>query len=444
MLALLRPKIWAIILPLCLVMAQGKAMAEDLPEGQGALLMRRDFADKMPDPLLINHRGEEVRFFTDLVQGHAVVINFFYADCDNTCPLTNVAIRKLREDLTETFGRSVRFISITVEAEKDTPEVVARYGHVHGMESTDPDVPDWQFLTGDPDEIKDLRWHLGMYEVDQELDADPSQHASMLLVGNQATGRWCKVNPLLRRELIRERVKRMIGWTRAQRYEDVHNEILAWRGKGGSATPKASVEPLAKPESKLPVLGRLRETVKGTERSGKPMEWSRVEGKVTVYGRVYSTCPHGYQSLARAMKRLNVAFGSSGKFHQVALAPAKDGENAAFLSTFADLAGAADRDPWWFVSAGMNDLEHFTHAELGLRPSLPIPAEERLNPLEEVDYDLRLVLVDQKGIIRGRYDVIHPDPGECDKAILQLEADARGLIGDFLTTHHKPFHLHFP
>jgi len=66
--------------------------------------------------------------------------------------------------------------------------------------------------------------------------------------------------------------------------------------------------------------------------------------------------------------------------------------------------------------------------ELGLEAPKPIPAEERLNPFDVYENDLRLVLVDQEGRVRGRYQVFHPDPAASQTAAKALQEDIRTLL----------------
>ncbi|MBU6300772.1 MAG: SCO family protein [Verrucomicrobia bacterium] len=432
-----------VVLHLCLpsraVVAAAGGPAATGVQDPGAALMRRQFAESMPDPVLINQRGERLRFFTDLVKGRAVVINFFYADCDRSCPLANGTIRSLRSEFTESFGRSVRFLSITLKAGTDTPEVIARYAKQHAVESAHPDVPDWHFLTGNPDEIRALRWHLGMREKDPAVDGDPAQHAAMLVVGNHATGRWAKLNPLVRPSLVREKAQRIIGWTAAQRYADIRAQVAASAGRRAEPDPAPPVLPPEEPEeAPLPILGRLETPLSGVERGGTPVSTSPLRGKVTVYGRIYTLCPHGSQAVLAAMKRLKDAFGETGEFHLVALSPESTRDTPAFFQSFATLAGAVAEDPWWFVISGKEAVDRFTRSGLGLDPPRPIPAEERLHPDEEEEYDLRLVLVDQQGCIRGRYEVFHPDPFLSQDAAWQIGADTAKLLSQPLPDPNRP------
>jgi cytochrome oxidase Cu insertion factor (SCO1/SenC/PrrC family) len=320
--------------------------------------------------------------------------------------------------------------------------VIARYARQHAVESAHPDVPDWHFLTGNPGEIQALRWQLGLRERDPALDEDPGQHAATLVVGNHATGRWAKLNPLARPALLREKAQRIIGWTAAQRYADIRAQVAASAGGRTGPAPVIPLPETSDPEPPaepvLPVLGRLGMSLDGVERDGNRVTTSPLHGKVTVYGRIYTLCPHGSQAVLAAMKRLKDAFGETGEFHLVALSPESTRDTPAFFQSFATLAGAGAEDPWWFVISGKDAVDRFTRSGLGLEPPRPIPAEERLHPDEEEEHDLRLVLVDQQGCIRGRYEVFHPDPFLSQEAAWQIGADTAKLLSQPLPEPNRP------
>jgi len=228
---------------LCLFLAQQRqaraVSAEPIREDkidQDQAFIRRDFAGKFQDTPLIDQRGETARFGADLVKNRAVVINFFYTNCEGSCPQTNIRITQLRRELKPIFGKSITFLSISLDAKRDTPAVIARYARMVAGESTDPDLPDWQFLTGNAEEIDQLRRHLGFYDPSPEIDRDRSQHGSMLILGNHATGRWAMINATLRVDLLMSRIERLAGWTQAQRYDDIRREAMQ-RNHPGQAAP---------------------------------------------------------------------------------------------------------------------------------------------------------------------------------------------------------------
>jgi protein SCO1/2 len=52
----------------------------------------------------------------------------------------------------------VRFVAVTVDPERDTPEVLRRYAEGHGARA-----PSWAFLTGAPAEISEVARRYGVF-----------------------------------------------------------------------------------------------------------------------------------------------------------------------------------------------------------------------------------------------------------------------------------------
>lgn len=94
---------------------------------------------------------------TDL-RGKVVAVTFIYASCVDTCPLLTAKMAGLQRRLGRDFGPKVFFASITVDPERDTPEVLKRYAEVHGA-----NLAGWAFLTGTPAEIREVAKRYGIY-----------------------------------------------------------------------------------------------------------------------------------------------------------------------------------------------------------------------------------------------------------------------------------------
>lgn len=222
--------------------AAATTTAEAEQSEEAARLMRKHFADKIPDVTLTNDHGQPVRFVTDLVKDHAVIISFFYTNCRGTCPGTNKLIAEMRASLAKDFGKSVRLISISVEPEVDDVPAIHEYASWYREPSTHPDMPDWHFLTGKPEDIKKLRRALGYYEVDPKIDADPTQHAAMLILGNQATGRWAMMPVGIGATRMAGKMRLIAGWTSQQRYGDILAQLEKNRQEAAAraARPKTA------------------------------------------------------------------------------------------------------------------------------------------------------------------------------------------------------------
>jgi len=94
---------------------------------------------------------------TDL-RGKVVAVTFIYASCADTCPLLTAKLAGLQAKLGSDFGPKVFFASVTVDPERDTPEVLKRYAQAHGAKPAG-----WAFLTGTPAEILDVEKRYGIF-----------------------------------------------------------------------------------------------------------------------------------------------------------------------------------------------------------------------------------------------------------------------------------------
>jgi protein SCO1 len=92
------------------------------------------------------------------LRGKVVVVTFIYASCVDACPLLTAKMATLQDDLGLDFGPKIFFISISVDPERDTPEVLTRYAQAHGAK-----LSGWAFLTGTPDEVRAVARRYGIY-----------------------------------------------------------------------------------------------------------------------------------------------------------------------------------------------------------------------------------------------------------------------------------------
>jgi protein SCO1 len=139
---------------------------------------------RFPNTPLRTHRNDVVRFYDDLLKEKVVVISFMYTRCEGRCPPTIAMIRRLQEALATRPDREVLLHSITLDPVYDTPAVLGRYAVEVGA------GPRWRFLTGSESDIESIRRRLGFVDPDPRIDADKSQHAGLLLIGNDRLDRW--------------------------------------------------------------------------------------------------------------------------------------------------------------------------------------------------------------------------------------------------------------
>jgi cytochrome oxidase Cu insertion factor (SCO1/SenC/PrrC family) len=98
----------------------------------------------VPDFSLTERSGENITLAQ--LRGKIWIADFIYTSCTDTCPLQTSMMAKLQEE----FAAKPKFqlVSVTVDPERDTPEVLARYAARHNA-----DAERWYFLTGQRDRI---------------------------------------------------------------------------------------------------------------------------------------------------------------------------------------------------------------------------------------------------------------------------------------------------
>jgi protein SCO1/2 len=136
------------------------------------------------------HDGQTLRFYDDVMKGKILLINFFFTSCDNVCPLATENLVQTQALLGDRVGKEIRMVSISLQPEHDTPEVMAAYTKTFGV------GPGWMFLTGKKDDIELLRHRLGFVDISPEVDADPEQHLGTVRIANEPMHRWA-MSPVL-------------------------------------------------------------------------------------------------------------------------------------------------------------------------------------------------------------------------------------------------------
>jgi protein SCO1 len=140
-----------------------------------------------PDVELVSHQGKGVRFYSDLIKGKVVLINFIYTSCPDECALETARLREVQRILGDRVGRDVFIYSITIDPAHDTPTVLRQYAEKFEA------GPGWLFLTGKDADITQLRKKFGLYS-DPDQGGKLENHNLSLIMGNQSTGQWMKIS----------------------------------------------------------------------------------------------------------------------------------------------------------------------------------------------------------------------------------------------------------
>jgi cytochrome oxidase Cu insertion factor (SCO1/SenC/PrrC family) len=134
----------------------------------------------IPDVSVYDQDGRKLRFYTDLVKGKTVAINFIFTTCTTICPPLAATFRRVQVELGDRSEREVRLISISVDPVTDVPQRLKAFSAKFKA------GPGWTFVTGSKPDIDVLLKALGA------AVADKNDHTPMVLVGNDAAGYWTR------------------------------------------------------------------------------------------------------------------------------------------------------------------------------------------------------------------------------------------------------------
>ena len=134
----------------------------------------------IPDVELFDQDGRKIHFYTDLIKGQTVAINFIFTTCTTICPPLGATFARVQKELGDKVGRDVRFISISVDPATDTPERLKAWAEkFHAGEG-------WTFVTGNKPQVDELLRALGASSARRE------DHSPTVLIGNDTRGAWTR------------------------------------------------------------------------------------------------------------------------------------------------------------------------------------------------------------------------------------------------------------
>jgi protein SCO1 len=134
---------------------------------------------KIPNSLVYDQSGKELDFYTDLIKGKTVAINFIFTTCTASCPPLTATFRKVQQDVAQR-GLDVKLISISVDPTVDTPERLLAFAQKYNAE------PGWTFVTGNKTEIDSLLKGLGVAITNK------NDHTPMIMIGNDVADYWTR------------------------------------------------------------------------------------------------------------------------------------------------------------------------------------------------------------------------------------------------------------
>ncbi|HEX8130156.1 MAG TPA: SCO family protein [Pyrinomonadaceae bacterium] len=298
---------------------------------------------KIPDTVVYNQHGRKLNFYTDLVRGKTVAINFIFTTCTTICPPLTATFRKVQQELGERVGRDIELISISVDPTTDVPERLKEFSAKFKA------GPGWTFVTGSKPEIDQLLGALGA------AVADKNDHTPMLLIGNDAAGYWT----------------RTYGLAPASTLIKVVNEAAA---KGGDAASRGEAQiPLPQasagaPEATVKTVGGTPKSAGGAAyfpnhvlltQDNRPVRFydDLLKNKIVLINFLFTTCKGACSpmtaNLAKVQQQLGDHLGKEVVMLSVSVDPETD--TPAALKKYAE--GFKAKPGWYFLTGKKENLD---------------------------------------------------------------------------------------
>jgi protein SCO1/2 len=161
-------------------------------------------ANYFPNVTLTTQDGTKVRFYDDVLKGKSVAVNIMYTSCKDECPLETAQLVRVQELLGDRMGKDIFFYSISIDPDRDTPEVLKAYAKKFGV------GPGWTFLTGKAEDIRIVTKKLGLSRYSDASNKDG--HTASLMVGNEPTGQWMRNSAVDNPRFLADTMGNFLGW----------------------------------------------------------------------------------------------------------------------------------------------------------------------------------------------------------------------------------------
>ena len=132
----------------------------------------------IPDSVVLDQNNRKLHFYSDLIKGKTVAINFIFTTCTTICPPLTANFAKVQKLMRERGVKDVQLISVSVDPETDTPQKLKSYAEMFQA------GPGWTFVTGTRAELEPLWRAFSVYTSNKQ------DHPATVVIGNDAQHTW--------------------------------------------------------------------------------------------------------------------------------------------------------------------------------------------------------------------------------------------------------------
>jgi protein SCO1/2 len=266
---------------------------------------------------LIDQNGDE--FDSAQLDGHAYVVSFFFATCPDFCMELNKELERTSKAVKSV---DVRFLTVSVDPEKDTPEKLGDYAAGFGAK-----VDRWAFLTGDKYRIVELGEH------NFNVIVDPAHHTDNILL----VDKWGRYRDRFKWDQPYD-MKRFVSVVKevAAETQPPMGELITTRNAMAGINP-----------DDINNIRWVRE-FHLTERSGDPFFSRDLTGEVWIGNFFFSLCPGICQKQNEYLRDLQIRLGDKSP-RLVSITTDSINDTPEKLRAYADTFNA-DSKQWLFLT----------------------------------------------------------------------------------------------
>jgi len=174
-------RVWALV-ALCGLTATPGLQAAQIPQAAAIHSSLHDYA--VPAVTLLDQHGQAVRLDKALTGSEPVLVQFFFTTCTTICGVRSAQLCAIAPKLAKA-GVSMRFYSISIDPESDTPEHLLAYSREFGIPPAN-----WNLVTGSASDIKKVQ---AAFDA-SDPSADRMMHRPLTFIHGGKGKPWIRID----------------------------------------------------------------------------------------------------------------------------------------------------------------------------------------------------------------------------------------------------------
>ncbi len=139
----------------------------------------------VPDVTLVNQNGAKVKLKSLISSKKVVLIDFIFTTCTTICPVLSAGFSNFQKKIGPD-SKNVHLVSISIDPEHDTPKRMREYLKRYDAKSG------WDFLTGNPNDIKKVLLALNANTADNKM-----YHLPLAILHSSSANQWVRIFGLI-------------------------------------------------------------------------------------------------------------------------------------------------------------------------------------------------------------------------------------------------------